>query len=148
MTEAARYAQLILPVFWLGMVAAISFLEAPIKFRAPGVSLAIGLGIGRKVFTALNAVELVLALILLASCAVVKPAVPALTFVVLAVSVLVVQVAAIRPRLSERSDRILAGEVLPRSRTHVVYIAFELVKVVLLISAIISLFQVLTACLH
>lgn len=29
-----------------------------------------------------------------------------------------------------------------------VYIAFELVKVVLLISAIISLFQVLTACLH
>ena len=39
MTEAARYAQLILPVFWLGMVAAISFLEAPIKFRAPGVSL-------------------------------------------------------------------------------------------------------------
>ncbi|EME18254.1 MULTISPECIES: hypothetical protein [Rhodococcus] len=148
MTEAARYAQLILPVFWLGMVAAISFLEAPIKFRAPGVSLAIGLGIGRKVFTALNAVELVLALILLASCAVAKPAVPALTFVVLAVSVLVVQVAAIRPRLSERSDRILAGEVLPRSRTHVVYIAFELVKVVLLISAIISLFQVLTACLH
>lgn len=80
--------------------------------------------------------------------AVAKPAVPALTFVVLAVSVLVVQVAAIRPRLSERSDRILAGEVLPRSRTHVVYIAFELVKVVLLISAIISLFQVLTACLH
>lgn len=148
MTEAARYAQLILPVFWLGMVAAISFLEAPIKFRAPGVSLAIGLGIGRKVFTALNAVELVLALILLASCAVAKPAVPALTFVVLAVSVLVVQVAAIRPRLSERSDRILAGEVLPRSRTHVVYIAFELVKVVLLISAIISLFQVLTACLR
>lgn len=148
MTEAARYAQLILPVFWLGMVAAISFLEAPIKFRAPGVSLAIGLGIGRKVFTALNAVELVLALILLASCAVAKPAVPALTFVVLAVSVLVVQVAAIRPRLSERSDRILAGEGLPRSRTHVVYIAFELVKVVLLISAIISLFQVLTACLH
>ena len=56
MTEAARYAQLILPVFWLGMVAAISFLEAPIKFSAPGVSLAIGLGIGRKVFTALNAV--------------------------------------------------------------------------------------------
>lgn len=148
MTEAARYAQLILPVFWLGMVAAISFLEAPIKFRAPGVSLAIGLGIGRKVFTALNAVELVLALILLTSCAVAKPAIPALTFVVLAVSVLVVQVAAIRPRLSQRSDRILAGEVLPRSRTHVVYIAFELVKVVLLISAIISLFQVLTACLH
>ncbi|PVX59741.1 hypothetical protein [Rhodococcus globerulus] len=148
MTEAARYAQLILPVFWLGMVAAISFLEAPIKFRAPGVSLAIGLGIGRKVFTALNAVELVLALILAASCVVAKPDTPALTFFVLAALVLVVQVVVIRPRLGKRSDRVLAGEVLPRSKMHLVYIAFELLKVVLLISAIISLFQVLTACLH
>ncbi len=148
MTEAARYAQLILPVFWLGMVAAISFLEAPIKFRAPGVSVAIGLGIGRRVFTALNAVELVLALILAASCVVAKPDTPALTFFVFAALVLVVQVAVIRPLLGRRSDRILAGEDLPRSRTHLVYIAFELVKVVLLISVIISLFGVFSACLH
>lgn len=35
---------------WLGMVLAISFLEAPLKFRAPGVTLPIGLGIGRLVF--------------------------------------------------------------------------------------------------
>ncbi|CAN5165362.1 MULTISPECIES: hypothetical protein [Rhodococcus] len=148
MTEAARYAQLILPVFWLGMVAAISFLEAPIKFRAPGVSLAIGLGIGRKVFTALNAVELVLTLVLAASCIVAKPDTPALTFFVLAAMVLIVQVAAIRPLLGKRSDRILAGEDLPRSKIHLVYIAFELVKVVLLISVIISLFALLSACLH
>ena len=35
---------------WLGMVLAISFLEAPLKFRAPGVTVPIGLGIGRLVF--------------------------------------------------------------------------------------------------
>ena len=40
---------------WLGMVLAISFLEAPLKFRAPGVTLQLGLGIGRLVFRALNA---------------------------------------------------------------------------------------------
>nr|WP_221374312.1 hypothetical protein [Actinoplanes polyasparticus] len=28
---------------WLGMIIAISFLEAPLKFRAPGVMLYIGL---------------------------------------------------------------------------------------------------------
>ena len=33
---------------WLGMVLAISFLEAPLKFRAPGVTLPPGLGIGRS----------------------------------------------------------------------------------------------------
>lgn len=46
---------------WLGMVLGISFLETPLKFRAPGVTLQIGLGIGRLVFRALNAVELLLA---------------------------------------------------------------------------------------
>ena len=30
---------------WLGMVLGISFIEAPLKFRAPGVTLGIGLGI-------------------------------------------------------------------------------------------------------
>ena len=30
---------------WLGMVMAISFIETPLKFRAPGVTLQIGLGI-------------------------------------------------------------------------------------------------------
>jgi len=42
---------------WLGKVLATSFLEAPLKFRAPDVSLRIGLGIGRLVFRALNIVE-------------------------------------------------------------------------------------------
>jgi hypothetical protein len=31
---------------WLGMVLAISFLEAPLKFRAPGVTLALGSELG------------------------------------------------------------------------------------------------------
>lgn len=51
---------------WLGMVLAISFLEAPLKFRAPGVTVPIGLGIGRRVFRALNRVEAVLAVVVIA----------------------------------------------------------------------------------
>lgn len=30
---------------WLGMAVEISFLEAPLKFRAPGVTVPIGLGV-------------------------------------------------------------------------------------------------------
>jgi hypothetical protein len=37
---------------WLGMVLAISFMETPLKFRAPRITLQLGLGIGRLVFTA------------------------------------------------------------------------------------------------
>ena len=54
---------------WLGMVLGISFLEAPLKFWAPGVTLQLGLGIGRLVFGALNAVELGLAVVLVAALA-------------------------------------------------------------------------------
>ncbi|TCC07173.1 hypothetical protein [Kribbella soli] len=43
---------------WLGMVLAISFLETPLKFRAPGVDIPIGLGIGRIVFRTLNRIEI------------------------------------------------------------------------------------------
>ena len=40
---------------WFGLVLGISFLEAPLKFRAPGVTTQLGLGIGRVVFAALIA---------------------------------------------------------------------------------------------
>ncbi|QTJ70194.1 hypothetical protein HYG77_31950 (plasmid) [Rhodococcus sp. ZPP] len=35
---------------WFGMVLAISFLETPLKFRAPGGPVRVGLGIDRLVF--------------------------------------------------------------------------------------------------
>jgi len=41
---------------WLGMVLAISFVEAPLKFQVPEVTLRIGLAIGRRVFRALNSI--------------------------------------------------------------------------------------------
>lgn len=56
--------QVLGPAFWLGMVVAISFLEAPIKFRAPGVTIPIGLGIDRRVFRALNIAEIVVPVVL------------------------------------------------------------------------------------
>lgn len=117
---------------WLGMVLAISFLEAPLKFRAPEVSVRIGLGIGRLVFRALNAVEAVLAVVVVAAGAVTgRPAVLAAASV--AALLLVVQVAAVRPPLNRRTERVLAGHDAPRSRAHLAYVAVELVKVVALV---------------
>lgn len=119
---------------WLGMVLAISFLEAPLKFRAPGVTVPVGLGIGRLVFRALNLVEAALACVVLAS--VVFTGAPALvtTLTVVVAVILAGQLAIIRPRLNRRSDRVLAGEDLPRSRAHLSYVACETAKVVALIA--------------
>ena len=48
------------------MVVAISFLEAPLKFRAPNMTTQIGLGVGRLVFHALNDIEVMLAVVIAA----------------------------------------------------------------------------------
>ncbi len=118
---------------WLGMVLAISFLEAPLKFRAPDVTLRIGLGIGRLVFRALNVAETVLAALLVVATVVAPPPVGVLTGGAVLVGTLLVQLVAVRPTLSRRSDRVLAGADVPRSRSHYVYIALEAVKVAALI---------------
>jgi hypothetical protein len=117
---------------WLGMVLAISFLETPLKFRAPEVTVQIGLGIGRLVFRALNVVELVLASALVLALLVAAPPSRVVVGVALAVTALVVQVAIVRPVLTRRSDRVLAGESPPRSRAHYWYVGLEVVKLIAL----------------
>lgn len=119
---------------WFGMVLAISFLEAPVKFRAPGVTVRIGLGIGRLVFRALNSAEAVLAAVVLAACAVAGAPARVVAAAAVAVAVLAAQLVVIRPRLSRRSARILAGEEAPRSRAHVAYIVGEAAKVLALVT--------------
>jgi hypothetical protein len=118
---------------WIGMVLAISFLEAPLKFRAPGVTLQIGLGIGRLVFRALNAAEIAFAAIIIVTLAVDRPSAAATTAFVAAIAALAVQLLAVRPKLTQRSDAVLAA--IPgqaptrRSRVHYVYVALEAVKI-------------------
>jgi hypothetical protein len=52
---------------------------------------------------------------------------------------LVAQVVFVRPRLGRRSDAVLAGEEGPRSRAHWAYVGLEIVKVIALIIAGVSL---------
>ncbi len=119
---------------WLGMVLAISFLETPLKFRAPEVTVRIGLGIGRIVFRALNTAEAVLATVLVVVVAGVGgvPA-PAVAAGAVAVAALLVQLLAVRPRLNRRSAMVLAGADVPRSHGHHVYVALEILKVIALV---------------
>lgn len=130
--SAAPAVAVALTFVWLGMVLAISFLEAPLKFRAPGVTLQVGLGIGRLVFRALNGVEVILAVGILAAIAAGSSSVGATVATVVAVVLLIAQLLLVRPRLTRRSDAILAGEDAPRSHAHYAYVALEGAKVIAL----------------
>jgi len=120
---------------WAGMVLGISFLEAPLKFRAPGVTVQIGLGIGRLVFRALNMCEVVFAALLVA--VVVGGSHPPRVAVSVAVAVVVLaaQLIVVRPLLTRRSDRVLAGEDVPRSTAHYWYLGLEVAKLLALLGA-------------
>lgn len=138
MTAAAAVATAA-TFLWLGMVLAISFLEAPLKFRAPGVTLQVGLGIGRLVFRALNGCEVVLAVAVLIGVWAGGVAPLAVGAAVVAAAMLVAQLVAVRPALTRRSDQVLAGSQGPRSRAHLVYVGLEVVKVVALVTGGIAL---------
>jgi hypothetical protein len=127
--SAARAVVAAVAFLWLGMVLAVSFLEAPLKFRAPDVTLRIGLGIGRLVFRALNAVEAVLALVAVAAAATDLPPRPTVAAGAVAVASLAAQLLWVRPALRSRSDVVLAGGEPPRSRAHYAYVALEVLKV-------------------
>ncbi|WP_157101137.1 hypothetical protein [Nocardia shimofusensis] len=134
MDSFAQHLVWFLPMLWLGMVLAISFLEAPLKFRAPGITVPLGLGIGRIVFRALNTAETVWAALLLIACVVLGPSTSVWVWLGVAVVALAIQLVVIRPPLTRRSNQVLAaGEDLGRSTVHYYYVAFEVVKVVALI---------------
>jgi hypothetical protein len=124
---------------WLGMVLAISFLEAPLKFRAPGVTLQIGISIGRLVFTALNRAEALLGLIAFAAL-LFKPSYSVIALLI-PVFALAVQMLVVRRWLNRSSDAVLAGAEGPRSRGHYAYIGLEVLKALGLLATGIILVQ-------
>ncbi|MGX9787607.1 hypothetical protein [Mycobacterium sp. MMS18-G62] len=133
MTELAIRVAAAAALVWLGMVFAISFLEAPLKFRAEGLELRVGLAIGRIVFRALNIAEIVWAVVI-AVCLIVTGASGAVLVLAAVTAVLLgVQLLWVRPRLNRRSARVLAGHDAPRSRAHHAYIGLEALKVAALV---------------
>lgn len=133
MPAASPLLQLGVPFAWLGMLVAISFVETPLKFRAPGITIPLGLGIGRLVFRALNLAELFLAA-LLTLALVTGPAPGSAGWALLAGlwAALLVQIGVLRPRLDRRTRALLAGSPLPPSRQHLAYIALDAGKVLAL----------------
>jgi hypothetical protein len=136
--DAVPAVQAAIAFVWLGMVLGISFLEAPLKFRAPGITVALGVGIGRLVFRALNLVEAVFALILLATL-VVPPSTPwasvASAIAIIAVAVvLAIGAGVLRRRMDARVQRGEVADGQPRHALHIGYVVLECVKVLLLLA--------------
>ncbi|KAA9037167.1 hypothetical protein FW778_17205 [Ginsengibacter hankyongi] len=120
---------------WIGFIGAISFMESWLKFRAPGITMPIGLSIGKVVFGALNKVEWALATIISVSLFFYESKLKSLleVFFLIVIISLVVQTAWLLPALSKRVKAIKGGTNLSSSNHHLYYICFEFIKLLLLI---------------
>ncbi|STC69584.1 hypothetical protein [Corynebacterium pilosum] len=125
--------RLILPAVWLGIIVAIDGFEAPLKFQAPGMTIPLGLGIGKLVFTAMNAAEIILAVWLLCSALRTKFVHPDLGWVWALIGLLALKVAVVRPMLNIRTEAVIAGEAAPFGYMHSVYIVVDFLIVVTLV---------------
>lgn len=126
--------QRILPPVWCGMVLGIAFLEAPLKFKAPGITRELGLGIGKLVFSALNTAELLLAAILAIAILAVSTGKTARFVFGIVALILLIQTFWLIPALMNRADIIISGGIVPDSSIHIFYIVFEAAKVILLLT--------------
>ncbi len=132
MTAIVKAPLVLIAVYlWIGFVMAISFMEAWLKFRAPGVTLPIGLGIGRLVFNALNKMEWIFAIAIVAGLLISKQAWPLIDNMLFYIPVLllVLQTVWLLPALDMRAEMRIKGLETPPSSLHLYYVLIEIIKV-------------------
>jgi len=133
MRRLALYS-FVITLVWLGFVGAISFMEAPLKFRAPGVEVKQAVSIGHVVFHQLNRIEWISAglswLIFLKLGMLRTRGVMVLLGAVTAV--LALQTFVLYPVLDLHAIAVIRGETTVTTWHHTAFIALEVVKVILL----------------
>ncbi|HMR91317.1 MAG TPA: hypothetical protein PKC69_03340 [Chitinophagaceae bacterium] len=133
MTTSVKNPVAIACIFtWIGFVCAISFMEAWLKFRAPGITLSLGLGIGRLVFNALNKIEWILAAGILLDLFISKKKLLTTGHIALLIPLLLltVQTLWLLPALDARAEAYLQGSAPAPSRLHIYYVSMEAIKVI------------------
>ncbi|MBN8856431.1 MAG: hypothetical protein BGO55_16695 [Sphingobacteriales bacterium 50-39] len=125
-------SQLLIPLLWAGMTAGISFIEAPLKFRAPGITIPLGLGIGRLVFRALNKVEWIFYSLWTVPWFITQHTIP---FIPLLIGmILLLQTFWWLPHLDKRASLIRQGQTPQGRSLHIYYASAEVLKFFLLVA--------------
>lgn len=130
--QAAIVAQIAIAFTWAGLVLGLSFIETPLKFQAPGISVTLGVGIGRLVFTALNRIEVALTAILFGMLWVGRRGgLPWRLFSIVA-AVVLAQTFWLLPLLDARAQLLLDGAPVPSSFHHLLFVGMEGMKLLAL----------------
>lgn len=116
---------------WIGFICAISFMEAWLKFTAPGITVPLALGIGRIVFRALNYVEWFFAIAILITTLYRKSKILSRqnSPYLIAALLLLLQTVWLLPGLDQRAEDVISARTVAPSYLHIYYVVVELIKV-------------------
>jgi hypothetical protein len=133
----AAIALAVVLLLWAGMVIDNAF-SAGVRFSTPSMTRAVGMDVGRTVFSAFNKVELFWCLITFCLVLAARPfhRIPKLIGVLLPLVWIIVglQTAFLLPMLVERALMFMQGTPLPHSPVHRLYSSSELIKIVSLVT--------------
>lgn len=144
MSYIIKHPILLISIFlWLGFVLAISFMEAWLKFRAPGVTLPVGLSIGRLIFSVLNKIEWVFIIVIITHFFLFRSSFQNYQIVIILtlLVVLILQTFWLLPKLDARAELHIEGAIVKSSFFHLYYVIGEVLKVIGLSLLIIKHFK-------
>lgn len=132
-TSWAELALLVLPTFWLGLLVGVSFIATPVKFNAESLSLPVGLDVGRATFGFFNTIEWIAFGALVVAVVFSGPLVLPSAITALLGIILATQTVWLLPILDERIAAIIAGQTVPHSIDHFIYIGMDVAKAAFLV---------------
>ncbi|HEY8661263.1 MAG TPA: hypothetical protein VIL78_19675 [Hanamia sp.] len=124
---------IITALLWAGMILGISFLESWVKFRAPTLTKAIGLDVGRTVFNSFHKVQCILLMVIILNAIFIKLTLINWLIVGMLIIICILQLTWLFPTLNRRVNTILAGGKPQNSHIHKAYGIFEIAKFLILV---------------
>jgi hypothetical protein len=132
-SASTRCALGALIMLWAGVLIGVSFLAAPAKFGAPGLSSPMAMEIGRREFGVLNLTEIALAVVALALAAYVRPERAIWLGLGLTALIVALQWLWLLPLLDARAELIIQGGTPEPAPWHALYIGAEILKLLALL---------------
>ncbi|MFS4470312.1 hypothetical protein [Chryseobacterium sp. T20] len=126
-----------------GMFLTISFLETPLKFQVPGITLQIALGLGKLMFGLSSKIQWGFLIVILLLMSVSWKNHTKIDFIILIIlfSILAIEQFWLLPILDSRVDLLSSGKALPPTPLHDYFIYAETAKALMLTTAIILQFK-------
>ncbi len=121
--------------FWFGLLLAISFIETPMKFQVPGITLPVALQLGKTMFRISTIIQMVLMVLVFLNLFLDQSK---LTKTILFTSILLALILILEkfwmlPILDERANILALGKGLPPTPLHNYFIYAESFKAILLL---------------